>query len=281
MADSPLPDFLIVGPQKCATTWAYKCLCDHPEVYMPDTDSVHFFDMNYHEGINWYQDFFDLDKGAIAVGEETPSYIRDHSVPSRISEHLPDVKLIFMIRNPVDRAFSHYWHEKSKEKISFNFEEIFKNYDLYQNWVVPGLYHRHISRFEEHFPSDNIKLAFFEDLIKDDRAFIQDIYEFVGVDSDYVPKYVDQKVNESRYKTGELYQEIMATLAETLPEGVLRVVRPAHQMFEQLMFTKSEYEKGMPEKTRRRLESHFVEDAKDLQEYSGRTLESWFSHKDI
>ena len=200
MDKNPLPDFIIVGPQKSATTWLYECLYEHPEICMPETDSVHYFDMNYHKGTEWYQDFFSEYENEQLIGEETPSYIRGEMVPERMVETLPDVKVIFTLRNPVNRAFSHWWHEKSKNKHSFQFAEIFENYDLYQNWVVPGFYYQHLMRYQKHMPKRNIKICIFDDLIENDLKYIQDVYSFLNVDDDYVPTLIGQKTNEGKFR---------------------------------------------------------------------------------
>lgn len=289
MPEPPLPDFIVAGTQKCATTWLYRCLEDHPEILVPDTDSVHYFDMNYAKGEDWYRGFFSEYDGEAVVGEETPSYIRSSLTPVRIAETVPDAKIIFMIRNPVDRAFSHYWHEKSKSKISFEFEEVFENYDLFQNWVEAGFYHRNITRFEEELSRDNIKIMFFSDLVEDDEAFVQEAYSFVGADSNYTPDFLDEKVNESRSRLSieglnRAYWKSFNIIQENAPQAAKDVLRPAHKAMVNgrgLLSGKSEYEEGIPAETRKKLERIFVEDTRRLSSYVDRDLNYWFEYEDI
>jgi len=122
MTGNSLPDFVVIGPQKCATTWMYRGLQEHPEISMPKTDAVNYFSMYYHQGDNWYEQSFDPSQNTPIVGEVSRSYVRDDAVPHRLRKHLPTAKLILSVRNPADRAYSHYWHEKSKGKLSFEFE---------------------------------------------------------------------------------------------------------------------------------------------------------------
>jgi hypothetical protein len=284
------PDFIIVGPQKCATTWIYEGLVDHPEVYVPDTDSVHFFDMQYHRGLDWYREFFPTDPSGQTIGEETPSYIRSAKTPARIAELNPDTKIIISMRNPVDRAFSHYWHEKAKGKISFDFEEVFENYDLYQNWVEPGFYDTHIQRFEEQFDTDQIKLLLFDDLIEDDAAFIRDVYEFIGVDPEFTPSTIDERVNEARRSFGieaidKLYYGSVNFVYRNAGESIKSVLRPIHSFLQEggirsLFQSTSEYEEGMDPATRERLEQLYEAEIHKLEARTGRSLDHWFEHVD-
>lgn len=289
MQKPPLPDFVVAGTQKCATTWLYRCLENHPDVLVPNTDAVQYFNMNYNKDKNWYRSFFSDYDGEAVVGEESPSYIRSPSAPCRMAEMIPDAKLLFIVRNPVDRAFSHYWHEKSKSKISFEFEEVFENYDLFQNWVEAGFYHRNITRFEEKFPSENIKVMFFSDLAEDDEAFIREAYSFLGVDPDYTPEFLNEKVNESRSRLGmealnRAYWRSFDMAEKNAPQAVKDVLRPAHRMVvngQWSLSRKSEYEEGMDEDTRERLESVFVEDARRFSSYVDRNLSHWFEDEEI
>lgn len=126
-----LPNFLIPAPPKCGTTSLRNYLAQHPEVYAYPKE-IHFFDENWHRGIKWYEKHF---KPAKAVGEKTPAYFFDRDVPERVKDVLPDVKLIFIFRNPVDRAYSHYWHNVrvGAEKRSFEkaIEDELKNHDTF------------------------------------------------------------------------------------------------------------------------------------------------------
>jgi len=280
----PLPDFIIAGPQKCATTWLYECLREHPEVLLPDTDSVHYFDMHYSRGEGWYRDHFGSYDGEAMVGEETPSYIRDDMAPKRISRTIPDAKILFVLRNPVDRAFSHYWHEKSKDKMSFEFSEVFENYDLYNDWVVPGLYNRHIERYLEHIPSENLKLLFFDDLVDNDWAYLQDVYEFLDVDPTYQPSVLDSKVNEGKKRgvtSKRLYQVAVRAYSKWAPQFAVDAVRPVHDAVLGLATSKNEYEQGMQPEDRRRLEALIVDDIRELDGMVERSFDHWFEYETL
>lgn len=284
MTEPPLPDFLIIGPQKCATTWLYDCLYEHPEVLMPETDSVHYFDMLYNKSESWYLEYFSAYNGESVVGEETPTYIRDEMAPKRIAETLPEVKLIFTLRNPVDRAFSHWWHERSKNKHSFQFSEVFDNYDLYQNWIVPGFYYRHLMRFSQYFSREQINICFFDDLVEDDKKYIQDVYSFLEIDDRFVPTKIDQKVNQGRFRGinfGSIYGSAASQYKKIAPKSAIDAVRPLHRRLMQILSSQTEYEKGMDEDIREQLEEHFLNDIHNLSDYVKRELNHWLHYHNI
>ncbi|MFB6185876.1 MAG: sulfotransferase domain-containing protein [Halobacteriaceae archaeon] len=284
MAENPLPDFIIVGPQKCATTWLYECLYEHPEVHMPETDSVHYFNINYHRNEQWYRKHFSEYGGEPIVGEETPTYIRDENAPKRIAETVPDVKLIFTLRNPVDRAYSHWWHERSKNKHSFEFKEVFENYDLYQNWVVPGFYHQHLMRYREHIPEENIKVALFDDLVEDDLAYVQDIYSFLDVDSDYVPSLIGEKSNQGKFRSitrSSVHSMSVSAYKKIAPRFGIDLARPIYRRIKSFLASQSEYEQGMDDDIRKLLEKHYIGDLQDLSTYLNRDFDHWLRHHNL
>jgi hypothetical protein len=191
------PDFIVAGVAKSATTWIYECLKEHPEIYMPEKDSINYFDLNYHRGNKWYSPFFEDALEDDIIGEESPAYIHMPKVPRRIAEDLSNVSIVFSLRNPVDRAYSHYWHVYSRGKRDREFEDIWSNSGMYRDFIYQGFYHHHIQRFLEFFDEDQIKLVFFDDLKEDDESFIKEIYDFIGADSTYEPSKLRKKVNEA------------------------------------------------------------------------------------
>lgn len=275
MSGSSYPDFIIAGTQKCATTWLYESLYEHPDIYLPETDSVHYFDMNYHRGSDWYKSFFPTSADDRLIGEETPSYIRSEQVPERIYEDLGQVKLLFCVRNPIDRAYSHYWHEKGKDKIEFEFHEVFDNYDLYQNWIEPGLYYKRIQRYCEFFDDDLIKVMFFDDLVNDDADYLRQAHEFLDVDTDHKPGTLSEKVNEARHDMPTALRQLRDVVRETAPNQVIRRVRPAYRRAKSIAFDRSEYDEGLDPDTRERLVEVFVDDVQALGTWTGRDLSHW------
>jgi hypothetical protein len=113
MATAParqLPSFIIIGGQKCATTSLYDYICKHPSVDSAEVKEVHYFDLRYNMGDCWYRSHFPLRQKGIITGESTPSLIwSTPSLPS-IKKMLPDAKILAVLRDPAERAVSHYYH---------------------------------------------------------------------------------------------------------------------------------------------------------------------------
>ena len=102
------PDFLILGAQRCGTSSLHHWLSQHPDIWLPDEKELHFFDLNWHAGPSWYRGMF-TDDGRV-VGEATPIYLFYPNVDDWVHEVAPDCKFIVLLRDPVDRAYSHYHH---------------------------------------------------------------------------------------------------------------------------------------------------------------------------
>jgi hypothetical protein len=121
----PLPDFLLLGAQKAGTTALYEYLRRHPQITGPSWKEVSFFDRHWARGESWYRGNFPnlaRTRGKL-VGEASPSYVLHPLAPQRVQELVPDARLIVLVRNPVDRAFSQYNHEVALGREPLPFEE--------------------------------------------------------------------------------------------------------------------------------------------------------------
>lgn len=277
-----LPNFFLAGCQKSATSWLHRCFGEHPEIYVPEKHMVHFFDIHFREGLAWYQQFYADFAGEKAIGDTTVSYIREPAVPERIAAHEPNAKLIFSLRNPIDRAFSHYWHEKKKRKIAFKFEEVFANYDLYQSWVVPGFYYRHLTRFYDCFPEEQILVILVDDIANDPGATVRRVFTFLDVEPGFVPPSLHKRANAAWYRPigferlgQDLYAVLTRLVRTLLPAQVRRVVKERYLGGETPGRIRSEYEEGMKPETRAQLREIFRPENEKLAALLGRDLSAW------
>ncbi len=118
-----LPDFLLVGAQRCGTTSMYRVLSEHPAVKKAVLHKgVHYFDMNYERGLRWYRAHFPLRTGGAVTFESSPYYLFHPLAAERIAADLPGVKLIVLVRDPVERAYSAYTHERARGFETESFE---------------------------------------------------------------------------------------------------------------------------------------------------------------
>ena len=249
-------DLFHIGPQKSATTWVYNCLKEHPDVAAPKSDTIHYYDMFYARGEAWYERFFDHAREGQLLYDPTTTYIRSPWAPRRIAKENPNAKIMVCLRNPIDRAFSHYWHEKKKGSINFDFAEVLENYDLYSSWIEPGLYAEHLERYLEYFDREQLLCLRFETLKADQRAFLRQIYHFAGIDDTVWPSWLDRKSNEAggrRTPANRVWRGIKKAVVRSSLETAARNMRldDAAQSLEQLplirgvLQDKQEYEEGI------------------------------------
>lgn len=190
-----LPNFLIVGAMKAGTTSMYEILRQHSQIAMSSIKEVHFFDIedNYKLGLPFYQTFFKKSNNTLAVGEATPIYIFMPEVPSRIIKLLGDqTKIIILLRNPADRAISHYKMNVQRRiaqdpllvSLKKNLRRINNNQPSGQeeNFIERGLYYSQLKRYFDLFPAENIKVILFEkEFLKQRRKTINDLFDFLNV----------------------------------------------------------------------------------------------------
>jgi len=203
------PDFIIIGGQRCGTTFLYNCLSGHPSVRGAFRKEVHFFDKNFRRGFGWYRAHFptaaarrvhSLTGGRLVTGEGSPFYLFHPHAAERISRLLPDVRLIALLRNPVDRAYSHYHHEVRLGYETLTFEEALRAEEArtggaaerlgedeggdsfalqHYSYAARGLYAAQLARWLRLFPRERLLFLRSEDLYADARAVVRQTSDFL------------------------------------------------------------------------------------------------------
>jgi hypothetical protein len=213
-----LPSFLIIGVQRGGTTSLLHSLRRHPDVIGPTAGEtfvlqrkeVHFFDRHFEEGIDWYRSFFPLAAkrrraqrrgGDLVAGESTPYYIFHPEVPARVAATLPDVKLIAVLRNPVERAYSHYQHRRRAGREELSFEEAlaaeekrlagshelietdrrYRRHHFQHAYFRRGLYAEQLERWLACFPKEQLLVLRSEDFFAEPETILGEAFEFIGV----------------------------------------------------------------------------------------------------
>ena len=105
------PNFIGIGAQKCASSWIYDILADHPQVCVSEKKELDFFSYHFHHGYNWYENHFSTIPEKQAVGEISPSYFHDPRSPQRAAQYNGELKILLTLRDPINRALSHHRHE--------------------------------------------------------------------------------------------------------------------------------------------------------------------------
>ena len=154
-----VPDFLVVGAMKAGSTTLMDYLVSHQEVGIPN-EEINYFDKdsNFEKGIDWYSKWFENFSNHKIVGEKTPAYCYEPKVVERIHQQNPAMKLVWILRNPVKRTYSNYWHyiRIGKELLSVNDcldqEEQRIKEDIYKGYFKRSVYVDQVERYLEFFP---------------------------------------------------------------------------------------------------------------------------------
>jgi hypothetical protein len=273
-----LPNFIGIGAYRSGTTWLYEVLRLHPEIFMSPEKETNFFSNTYEKGINWYKKFFKNLKNEKIIGEISPSYLDHELAAKRMKEIIPDAKLILSLRNPVEQIISRYFFLVARQMYNKTFEEALdENPDL----IEYALYYKHIQRFLRYFSRDQILILIYDDLIIDERAFLKEIYRFMGVNNNFFPPKINEKILTSRYPKIRTIETAVVILSKVLRKfrlysfvdglktlGIDKVIKKWNTKDTKIL-------DRIDLKTRDRLNAIFEEDKKMLSTFIERDLSFW------
>ena len=267
-----LPNFLIIGAARSATSYISKNIMQHPDIFLHPQKELHFFDRHYNKGIDYYETFFKNVKKK-AVGEATPAYLYFAHIPSLIKKHIPNIKLIASLRNPTDRAYSHYWNIVARKKMqNVKFYDTFENHlDSYGRLIKEGFYYDMLVRYYNVFPKDKILILFYEELIKKTDDNFKKIFSFLGVDYSFTPSIRKFILNSSSTKNANsiaIYYIYLFLIKK------LKFYKAANIIDK---FNKSEIPE-MNLKTRKRLDLIFDDQITKLENFLDKDLSFWRIH---
>ncbi len=192
-----LPHFICAGFEKTGTTWLNHCLREHPDVLLAGRNRVHFFSMKFDKGLDWYAQPFKKTGAGKIRGDVSPTYASHPLVPKRIHDSIPNVRLVFILRDPVARAYSDYCMHLRAGKVPDIVDEVLKTDDPHR-FVTDGLYFIHMSRFLKYFPRERIKIMIYDDFQKNPKTFLREIFDFLEIDLDFEPSILYRRLNKKR-----------------------------------------------------------------------------------
>lgn len=198
-----LPDFLVIGAQKAGTTYLYGLLRSHPRVKAAAKKEVHFFDTpKWRKGMGFYGEQFPDTSGGFVTGEATPYYLFEPRVPGRVASTLPSVKLVVLLRNPVERAYSDWRHKvrQGTEDLAFEAalaaegartagerERMLADEHYYSralrrySYLSRGVYVDQLARWRERFAGDRLLVAKSEDLYANPERVCEEVLDFLSL----------------------------------------------------------------------------------------------------
>ena len=220
-----LPDFIIIGSMKCGTTSLYYDICEHPCTIAAAYDEIGFFDSNFHLGLNWYRSMFPTKRriedirrkeGVAITGEDTPFYFWNPVAAKRIQKLLPNIKLITILRNPIDRAYSEYQDLVSSESNSPSFETFIENeintrrkdssliteenfevFNQKNSYLLKGIYVDQLKIWAGLFPKEQIFTLSTENLNSEPITALESVFQYLNL-PDYKIKNT-QRQKQKKY----------------------------------------------------------------------------------
>ncbi len=222
-SEGALPDFLIIGAQKSGTTFLYRMLGPHPHVRRANLKEIHYFDHNFDKSLEWYKSHFPPPRNKndqhTVTGEASPYYIAHSLAPERVAKTIPQAKLIALLRNPVDRAFSHYHFAVRKGREHLSFEEALdaeeERLQAYRerisakqgywpavpgrnSYLARGVYVDQIQKWHEFFDREQLLVLKSEDYFSDPPDTLKTALDFLELPA-WEPEF-PPAVNKGGYK---------------------------------------------------------------------------------
>lgn len=284
-----LPNFIGIGAQKAGTTTLHNILSQHPQILTPSVKEVHFFDReeNYTKGIEWYRSVLpEKGKEEQLVGELTPGYMFFDFVPGRIFHKIGyrNLKLILILRDPVDRAYSHYLnrkklgienlsfqsaieHEKSRIQRGVTFK---KNY----SYLTRSHYYDQIMNYLNYFPKENMCFLLFEKLYSNNyQEELKNIYDFLNIQS-VIPQ-MDKSFNPTKLPQNKIISKLLYTNTPML-KRIRRSVIPSKKIRDYIIHLLSKRPERLSNELKQELkEKYFLKEIDYLEHLIERDLSIW------
>lgn len=267
-----LPDFVLAGEMKCGTTSVAHHLDAHPAAHVSTTRPVRFFDERWERGVGWYAAQFAAAPEGAVLGDDTPNYLFDPVAVERLATTLPEARVIVLLREPIRRAWSHYWHHERTGFDRRSFEEaVTRELDHGvgdpgtpegSGYVGRGCYDVTLRRLFSFVDRERVHVAFFDDLETDPAGLVRRLYEFIGVDPGFRPEGLGTVYNVGWTPRSHRLNALgfrLSTVAERLARPLLR------------SNARSVTEVRIDDAVHRRLEDHFAPHAIALADLLGRT----------
>lgn len=295
-----LPNFLIIGAAKAGTTALHRYLQEHPQIFMSQKKEPQFFALEGEkadfqgpgDGINYkyitnlqsYCDLFQDVTDELAIGEASPWYLYIPKASERIKHYIPDAKLIVILRDPVERAYSNFLNSVREnlepiadfpQAMQAESERMELNWSPRWFYKQRGFYYPQLKRYFDQFDKNQIKVYLYEDLQSDAIGLVQDIFRFINVDDTFVPN-TSQKHNVSRIPRNKVLDKLFrqpnsmkSSLKPFLPSSLRKQIKTN---LINLNFQKKP--QLLPE-VRKQFIDEYREDILKLQELIQRDLSRW------
>ena len=286
-------DFIGIGAPKSGTTWLADCLRPHPQIFVPEQKELMYFNAyqttyeiidNYRYGkpLEWYHEFFKDAGPAQIKGEITPAYMLSENAAGDIYKYNPDIKLIVILRDPVEKAHSLYRFYRQKSYIGYpTFREAIENIPFI---LEESRYFTLLKKYFDLFPRENIKVLFYEDIQADNKKFIKAVEDFLGV-AEFYPDNIDRRSNETAKVKIEWVNRILKNIRALIHKNNLQFLLPflkktgitplAEYIRDTLNAQKTDRTNQLDPDLQQRLRVYFREEMENLERLLQTDLSRW------
>jgi len=274
MESPPLPQLIVIGAAKAATTWIAHQLRTRPDVCMPGPEP-HYFSREFHRGEEWYRSLFADARPGQLVAEKSADYLAHPEAAVRIAALLPSVRLIAQLRNPVERAYSDYCMLFRRGQVDGDIDRHLDGRRATERrFLEDGLYGRHLRRFLDHFPAAQMKVILHDEIKRDPAAVAADVFDMLAL-----PPQTDSARIEARVNDGA--SALVPLALRRLLTPVKRLAAPlrGNRLFEgaRSLIARPVRYPPLSDDTRRRLADFYRDDIEQLARTLGRDLGAWTS----
>ena len=276
------PNFLGVGGVKCGSTWLAECLRDHPEIFLSSPKELSYFGGKFEDrSIEWYLSHFKDSAGFKAVGEFSPGYLMHPGTPERIRDRLGIIKTIVILRNPVSQFVSHFkmWVKNGRfarpNQLDMAVLEQVATEKL--SLLTHGKCHDNLKRYFQLFGKENVFVLINEESRKDPLQAIGSIYDYLGVETEFVPYSLTRRVSPGivpRFQSLETFRRnVYLYLAENRPGAINTIKRAGIAELYRKVNNRGDI--GVSSEVLEYLSDYYREDVVKLEKLLDRQLNCW------
>jgi hypothetical protein len=272
------PNLVIIGAMKCATTSLHYYLSLHPDIQMSQPKELRFFlsEENYAKGLDWYASHFR--KPALVHGEATPGYAYFpffSGVAERMARTIPDAKLIYMVRDPIDRVISHYIHDVAAGFEARSLQAALSNWEE-NPYLLVSRYSFQLGQFLKRYPLRQIKVLCMEDLKTERVRTMRTAFNYLGVDEAFHTPRFHLRFHQTRFKRrGEEENRLRRVSVQKIIQGLPVELRGLIERILALPVTRKIEMPELDGKLRERLGNYFSPDIESLRRVTGETFSSF------
>ncbi|MGE0665638.1 MAG: sulfotransferase domain-containing protein [Sphingomonadales bacterium] len=275
-------DFLIIGAPKSGTSWLAHNLARNPNCFMPHQE-IHYYSRYFEShSPQWYAAFFADRQPGQLVGERSNTYMTDPRSPDRIQRELPDAKLIAILRNPVERAYSGYCMRLNRGFVSADISsELDPENPKAREILENGLYSVQLGRFLDRFSREQVHVALYDDILTRPYELMGDISRYLGVPTQFDKESMDRRHNEKKiYGIKPGYKQLLGPImrSEHLRTKIIKSLRSSQWGKTMLRFFSGNLSyPPFSEAVRSRLVAYYSEEVSMISKFTGRNLDNWLA----